>query len=265
MQLLVAGAAEVDAGKTTFSIGLLERVGGVGFKPRAGNDYWYDHDDYERATTDGRLYGNDARRLAAASAADLAPEEINPVHRLWRPAPGEAGLVGPEGRAFVCDRVGDGYVVNAAADVPPSARERLPLADAERVADIGALNEVARERHLPALAALGERVRATGRAVVESYGDIALPVRELTPDAAAVVEPGRVRVYGGAPYARAHEATETSAAGQLEQPVGAVVGPLDPAATVGLPALPAEQRADPGAVADAYEVAYDALLGVAVG
>jgi len=49
--ILVAGGARVDAGKTTFSTGLVAdlaaRAGdAVGVKPRAGNDYWYDHDDY---------------------------------------------------------------------------------------------------------------------------------------------------------------------------------------------------------------------------
>jgi predicted P-loop ATPase/GTPase len=38
MTVLVAGAHEVDAGKTTVSTGLLARTGAVGFKPRAGND-----------------------------------------------------------------------------------------------------------------------------------------------------------------------------------------------------------------------------------
>ena len=28
---------------------LVEFAGGVGFKPRAGNDYWFDHDDYRQA------------------------------------------------------------------------------------------------------------------------------------------------------------------------------------------------------------------------
>ncbi|MEF8791499.1 MAG: ATPase, partial [Haloarculaceae archaeon] len=65
MRLLVAGADRVDAGKTTFSTGLVHETGATGYKPRAGNDYWFDHDDYRRAVDAGRLYGKDARRLAA--------------------------------------------------------------------------------------------------------------------------------------------------------------------------------------------------------
>jgi len=129
--VLVAGADRVDAGKTTFSTGLIERLDAVGYKPRAGNDYWFDHDDYRRAVADGRLYGTDAQRLTAAGTADLAPEEINPVHRLWRPSPGPGnGLLGQAHREFVFDRVGGAYVVNDGADVPASAVEALPLADA---------------------------------------------------------------------------------------------------------------------------------------
>lgn len=44
MTLLVAGGAQVDAGKTTVSAGLVARTGAVGFKPRAGNDYWFHHE-----------------------------------------------------------------------------------------------------------------------------------------------------------------------------------------------------------------------------
>src|SRR6056297_4004761 len=126
MTLLVVGADRVDAGKTTFTVGLLEWLDGVGFKPRAGNDHWFDHDDVRDATADGRLYGKDAARLAAASAADVTPEELNPVHRLWRPSPGpDTGMVGQAHREFVFDRVGESFVVNAHADVPESARRRL--------------------------------------------------------------------------------------------------------------------------------------------
>lgn len=263
MALLVAGAEQVDAGKTTFSVGLTARIGGVAFKPRAGNDHWFDHDAYRRATREGRLYGGDARRLAAASDAPVTPEDINPVHRLWRPTPGRTGLLGRADREFVCDRVDAAYVVNATADVPRSARERLPLADAPRVGDVAALNEAVAKRHLPALAAVAERIRATEHAVVESYGDIAVPVRDLAVDAVAVVEPGRARVYDGPPYVRANAAADADAEGQLEQPVGTVIADLEPVATVDLPAL-GEERSRPGAVADAYEQAYDALLAVAV-
>lgn len=289
MKLLVAGSDRVDAGKTTFSVGLCRRTDATGYKPRAGNDYWFDHDDYRRSVAEGRLYGKDARRLAAASPGDTAPEELNPVHRLWTPTPGRGkGLLGREGRAFVCDRVrvaadlaesgrppdarpdaavsttatGDAYVVNGRLDLPASARDALPLADAPHVSSLAAFDDLMERLHAPALAALGDRVAAAERAVVESYADVARPLTGFEPDAVAVVEPRRCRVYDGRRYAKGCEVASGSAHdGRLEERVANVVDLLDPVATVPLPALAGDERADPSAVASAYDQAYDALLG----
>jgi len=275
MRLLVAGGDRVDAGKTTFSTGLLDRVGGVGYKPRAGNDYWFDQDDYRHAVDLGRLFGKDAKRLAAASEVDVRPEKINPIHRLWRPSPGNGrGLIGGADRQFVLDRVGDTYVVNADAEVPPSAREGLRIDDAPRVGTVEELNRLTAERYLPQLEALADEIRGRERAVIESYGDVALPLGDVEIDAVAVVEPGRARVFDGDRYLTACEVVAGNGrrtgrafggrVGSLEERVEDVTAHLDPTATVSLPALGSEERADPGAVADAYEVAYDALLAEAV-
>ncbi len=270
MRLLVVGRDRVDAGKTTFSTGLLDRIGGVGFKPRAGNDYWFDHDDCLDALSDGRLYGKDARRLAAASVGAPAPESINPVHRLWRPARGHSpGLVGRDDRTFLVDRVADEYVVNAGATVPDRVASSLPLDAAATVDSVSRLNEFTRERYLPAFGGLADRIASTDRAVVESYGDVATPLSDLSPDAVAVVQPGRVRVYGGDRWATACDVTAGHAGtdpgtGSLEQRVGDVETHLSPVATVDLPPLSAADRRDPSAVADAYEVAYDAVIAAAV-
>jgi len=266
MTLLVAGAARVDAGKTTFSTGLVAHTGAVGFKPRAGNDRWFHHDDYRRAIGEGRLYGKDARRLAAASPGDLEPEEINPVHRLWRPSPGETGILGQDDRTFLLDRAGDRYVVNGTVDLPRSTREHLPLSDAVVVESIEELNRAVERLHAPAMEALSATIDTTDRAVVESYGDIARPLREIEPAAVAVVEPGRVRLVDGDRYVRACAITSGGPGpgeGQLEERVESVVDLVDPAATVSLPALQSEVRTDPPAVADAYASAYEELLSVA--
>jgi predicted P-loop ATPase/GTPase len=270
MQLLVAGADRVDAGKTTFSTGLLERIGGMGFKPRAGNDYWFDHDDCLTALADGRLYGKDAARLAAASASDPRPEAINPVHRLWRPAGGaEGGLIGRDDRSFVLDRVDGAFVRNATATVPDRVERALPLTDATTVETVQDLNAVTRERYFPAFERLAERITATDRAVVESYGDVARPLQGLAVDAVAVVEPGRTRVYGGQRWATACDVASGSAgsdpgAGSLEHRVPDVESHLSPVASVDLPPLSGDERATPGAVADAYDVAYDAVVAAAL-
>ena len=267
MKLLVAGADRVDAGKTTFTVGLLDRLGAVGYKPRAGNDYWFHNDDYRYAVERGRLFGKDAKRLAAASPGDHQPEDINPVHRLWRPSPGSgAGMLGQEDRQFVVDRVAENFVVNDTVDVPAEARDNLPLEEAVRVDSLGAFNDVMAQLHVVALEGIARRIADRDRAVVESYGDIARPLRELDPDAVAVVEPGRARVYDGERYAKACQvATGSPEEGQLEERVPNVVELIDAEGAVELPALSSDERADPAAVATAYDEAYDALLRVARG
>ncbi|WP_138004795.1 ATPase [Halalkalirubrum salinum] len=273
MKLLVAGGAPVDAGKTTFSVGLLGSIdGAIGFKPRAGNDYWFDHDDVCRAIDDGRLYGKDVHRLAAGCDRPGEEERLNPVHRLWRPTPGRRGMLGEEGRTFLVDRVrtvdGDRFVVNANAidaDLLPAAvRDSLPLEDAVRVQTIPAFNEIMVDLYVPAFDRIESEIAATDPVVVESYGDIAAPVSAVSFDAVAVVEPSRVRVYDGERYAKAREIASGSArAGQLEERVERVVDLLDPQATHELPALTSDDRADPSAIAASYAEAYRSLLDVA--
>lgn len=262
MTLLVAGADRVDAGKTTFAVGLVERLGGVGFKPRAGNDVWFHHDDYRRAVVDGRLYGKDAARLAAVSETAVSPESTNPVHRLWQPAPGSGtGLLGRSGREFVVDRVGEVFVRNATADLPAAAREHLPLAEAVVVDSLGAFNKAMSTYHLPALRECGRRIDRTDDVVVESYGDIARPLGDLEPTAVAVVEPGRVRIYDGERYAKACSvASGGPREGRLETLTEVVTDFLDPRATIAIPPLRSAERDDPALIADAYAPAYDALL-----
>ena len=272
MKLLVAGAADVDAGKTTFTAGLIERTGVRGYKPRAGNGYWYDHDDYRRAVDSGRLYGKDAKRLAAASPGDVEPEAINPVHRLWLPTPGRGkGLLGRDGRWFVVDRVSEltdsggghetSYVVNGTVEVPPAAIRGLPLDDAPRVESLPPFDDVMADRHAPALAALAAEIDARDAALVESYADIARPLEGFVPDAVAVVEPRRCRVFDGERYAKACEVASGSAyEGRREERVDHVIELLESRASVTLPALTSRERDDATVVADAYEEAYDALL-----
>lgn len=69
MKLLVAGGDRVDAGKTTFSVGLIEHTGANGYKPRAGSNYWFDHE-----TTERRSVGADS---SARTQSD-SPQQIRP-------------------------------------------------------------------------------------------------------------------------------------------------------------------------------------------
>ncbi|WP_306059601.1 ATPase [Natronococcus wangiae] len=275
MILLVVGSDRVDAGKTTFSVGLLERTGAVGSKPRAGNDYWFDHDDCRRALGDGRLYGKDAARLATAERHGRPPERINPVHRLWQPAPGGGtGLLGRADREFVVDRIGraDGdteptFVRNATVDVPDAVSAALPLEDAIPVETVEELNDVVTDRYVPAFEGLAAELEATEVAVVESYSDIAQPLAALDPAeiaAVAAVEPGRARIYQGDRYCRACDVASSSPKdGTLEKRVPAVLDYLEPLGRVQLPPLGSEDRDDPRRIAEVYADAYDALLDAA--
>ena len=268
MKLLVAGSAEVDAGKTTFTTGLIERTGIRGYKPRAGNGYWYDQDDYRRSVDEGRLYGKDAKRIAAANDGSTPPEAINPVHRLWLPTPGRGkGILGRDGRRFLFDRVtreSDTYVVNGEVDIPPAATRAFPLDSAHTADSLSELNGLMARHHAPALDALGDRIAARESAIVESYADIARPLSGFDPDAVAIVEPRRCRIYDGQRYAKACEVASGSAhEGRLEERVDHVIELLEAIDSVTLPALSSAERDDLATVADAYADAFDALLGAA--
>jgi len=272
MKLLVAGDARVDAGKTTFAAGLLAAIdGAVGFKPRAGNDYWYDHDDAAAALADGRLYGKDVATLAAAGDTDQPEEQLNPVHRLWRPTPDRTGMLGETGRTFLVDRVttpdGTSFVINGVAEdgglLPDRVADALPLEAATRVESVAAFNDVMAERYLPAFDRVTDRIADTSPAVVESYADIALPVEGIDFDAVAVVGPTRVRLYEGDRYSKAQSVASGSASeGQLEERVDRVVDMIEPVATHTLQPLGDDER-DPASVADAYDEVYQSLLDVA--
>jgi len=266
MNLLVVGAAQLDAGKTTFSTGLVHRTGAVGYKPRAGNDYWYSHSDVLAAADSGVLYGKDATRLASATPSDVTPRDINAIHRLWWPKPGGVGSVlGQDGREFLLDRAGDTYVRNGTVELPEKIRSAFPLEDAISVESLTEFNDAMEGYHQPSQASLSEEIAAQPLSVVESYSDVARPLQSLDHDAVAVVEPRRVRLFDGERYDNGCAVASGSSAsdhGTLEERVADVTDLVDPIETLELPPLGVEQRADPSAVAEAYADAYDALLAV---
>ena len=265
MRLLVAGGDRVDAGKTTFAVGLAARLDApLAVKPRAGNDFWFDHDDARTALERGRVYGKDVARLTNATDGG-PPEAHNPVHRLWCPTPDRTGLLGERGRTFLLDRVRiadeDRFVVNGRVDLPNLVRESLPLADAPRVDSVAGFNELMADWHLDAFARLRDRVRTADRpVVVESYANVADPLQDIGYDAVAVVEPTRCRVYDGRRWRIAADAVEDRTDGQLEERVGEVTKRLEPLSTHALDPLSAAVRETPERIAAANADAYDALL-----
>lgn len=260
--ILVAGARNVDAGKTTVATGLVDALDAVGLKPRAGNDYWYDYDTVTATLRDGRLVGKDATRLAAATPESLDAETINPLHRLWRPLDqGSGAIFGREGSEFLVDRVGDRYVINGRTDIPEPVQEGLALDGAPRVESLAEMNELMREAHQPTLQEVRPIIEGRDRVVIESYSDVARPILDLEIDAVGVVGAGTLRVYDGDRYCRAASVTSgTPALGKLEERVGDVVDLIDPVETHSLKPLPAERRSDPAAIANAYAASIDSLL-----
>ncbi len=260
--ILVAGSRNVDAGKTTFSVGLLNELDGIGIKPRAGNDYWYDYDRVSGAASAGTLVGKDAKRLARASIGDLQPTAMNPLHRLWRPLEtGTGAIFGRERSEFMVDRVADDYVVNAGVDMPQELRRGFDLDGALRVESLPEMNEVMQERHRPALDRVRPLLETDQPVVIESYSDVARPLQDVAVDAVAVVGPGHLAVYDGDRYCRAAEVASGNAdMGRLEERVGDVVDLIRPVATADLPPLRSDRRTDPAAVAESYADAYVAVL-----
>ena len=269
MHVLIAGGDRVDAGKTTFAAGFVRwlPVDARVFKPRAGNDYWFDHDDVRRALATGQLHGKDVQRLIAAERAETPPAARNPVHRLWRPTPGATGLLGEPGRTALVDRVGAGddrlFVVNGTVELPEPVASALPLGSARRVDSLSAFNEAMETVHAPALGALDERIRSATHAVVEAYGDVATATGHSPYDAVAVVQPSRVRLYDGDRWAVARRAATDTAGGRREIRTSQITGMLEPVSRHELQPAPASVRDDPDALADRYGDSYDRLWQLA--
>jgi len=119
--------------------------------------------------------------------------------------------------------------------------------------------------YLPAFDRLAARVAAASvPVVVESYADIAGPLPRdgpVKPDAVAVVDPGRARIYAGDRYAKARAvASGSPREGTMEEHTGTVTEMIEPLATVDLPALSGDERGDPERVTERYGPAYEMLI-----
>ncbi len=265
MRILVVGVRQLDAGKTTFTRGLVSATGLRAYKPRAGNDRWYDHDAYRKTLDEGLLVGKDTRLLARAQPDASSLKYINPIHRLWGPSFEPAGGMHDRPyREFLVDRAGETHVVNATVELPAELRRALPLEGAVEVTSIREMNEVVEEHYIPLLERWEAQVATENGLVVESYGDIAAPVQTLSFDIVAAVEPGRVRYFDGNRYEEACKNIPRRAReGTMEPIVEDVIAGLSSLETVDLPPLTGAARKSPADIArayrEAYEVAWDHL------
>lgn len=263
--VLVAGSRQVDAGKTTLATGIVHGLEGVGLKPRGGNNYWYDYDTVQARLSEGRLVGKDATRLAAVANEEVVAEKINPVHRLWRPiSSGTGAIFGRETSEFLVDRVGVNFVVNGETKLPSEVVDMLPLEDAFVVNSLQEMNELMVERHQSALQTVRPIVEERDRVVLESYSDVARPIRDVDIDVAAVVGAGTVDLFDGDRYCRAASVVSgTADLGQLEERVGDVVSLIEPAESYQLQPLQRSKRTDPATVADVYSDFIDGIRQIA--
>ena len=214
LTVLVVGLRAEDAGKTTLALALLRYlrehgVNACGFKPKAGNNVWYDFDIVYESLSQGRLYGKDAKLLRMASETELLEEVINPIHRLW--AESALSIEIPE---FIADRVciRDEFLVvlNALMPVEPEVEELLRrlCRRASQTFKVTRLEELAAlaPKYEAAIEAAYEKITRRHEAVVvESYCDVALPWEKLKPDVVLGVEPWRIFVYDAEKYMAAVE------------------------------------------------------------
>ncbi|MEA3488556.1 MAG: hypothetical protein U9R10_04810 [Euryarchaeota archaeon] len=249
--ILIVGLKGQDAGKTTFALALLAYLREKGhnacaFKPRAGNNVWYDFDIVHDALSQGRLYGKDATRLKAASefrAADdpLSEECINPIHRLWMEPPRINSLSQIPG--FIIDRVtlwtkdGARTLVVENETLPAMykcsdtliAQLRANASEIYHVRDLNTLNKLTEEYYDLAIELAYKKVVAQHDCVViESYSDIALPCKGLNNlDAVIGVKPGRISAFDPRKYLAAVQIAAATYS-QEELPTARIIELLKP-------------------------------------
>lgn len=214
VKILVVGLSKTDAGKTTVAQAALHVLRDLGekpcgFKPKAGNNVWYDFDVVSESLTEGRLYGKDAKLLRQASQTDLNEETITPVHRLWAEPPGEFRNRATELPFFILDRV---TISGEQPKTVVSVNKTLPFehgaetlleqlyVNAEEVLPIFSPKDlrIFEHRFFGQAIALAHRTitKRYDSLVYESYADIALPWLGITDlDIVLGVEPGRIIAY----------------------------------------------------------------------
>jgi len=255
--ILVVGARDLDSGKTTVALALLQALrrrgrSCCGFKPKAGNNLWYDFDVVSKSLHQGRLFGHDAQLLRQYSCVPLIEEQVNPVHRLHPiPSTGQPAA----SASFVLDRVStwnNGHLQTAVVNKMFEARcEALPLVDrflsrCDRVIyveDTRQLADLASTLYEQAIASAHRMLKARCDAIVcESFSDVAVPWGGMeSPDTVLVVAPGEVREYDPDRYFQA----ASMLSGMLnETSTGRILEVLEPLRTIRIPPLTSDRRVE---------------------
>ena len=216
--ILIVGFREFSSGKTSIARALIrwlreKGISACGFKPKAGNNLWYDYDIVHDALKEGRLYGKDAKLLKSASETNFPEEIINPIHRLWTFEPVEKKTF-HEIPCFIVDRVTicndkcfTHIIANDTAPLEPEEKSLLQklFHNAEKVhhvSNLEELNSITRRYYNYAVEKAHEKIVKQHEAIVyESYSNNAMPwngIKKL--NLVLAVEPGSIHVYDADKY-----------------------------------------------------------------
>ncbi len=222
VNLMIVGLKEVDAGKTTVSSAALSamRERGLtacGFKPKAGNNLWYDYDIVHESLSQGRLFGKDSKMLREFSSTDLPEEAVSPFHRLLAIPPEHRDRRIPDPLYFIVDRatiwgeepeqvivLNNMFDIDAETDDLLYQLRRASSREIE-VRSSKELNEVQGALYERAIESAHRLVRSESEAIVyESYADAALPWSGIADlDLVLGVEPGFILEYDPEKYLQA--------------------------------------------------------------
>lgn len=217
MKILCVGLREAEAGKTTLTLALMRYLKDhgkevCGFKPRAGNDVWYDWTIVEKALQEGTVYGKDAKLLRDATTKDLPIEIISPGHRLWLPTTSRASPFGGM-PFFLLDRIttkeGTTVILNDQVELPLDQDHFTNLLSKSKVQHISKrsdLREITTLYNQADTYAHSQITKKFSHIVYESYADIGLPWQGIKNiDYVFAVKPFHVSVYSGERYLRAYD------------------------------------------------------------
>lgn len=242
MNILCVGLKEVDSGKTSLALALMRHLkeknqAVSGFKPRAGNNLWYDWAIVKESLAEGSLYGHDARMLHETSSHEVTIQVTNPAHRLWLPSYREFTKGIPN---FLLDRLtteeGTLVVKNEQVDVPISSSYFEPLLEEAEVFHISSRDDLRKVTSLYNQADAWAHSILTEQfdnIIYESYADIGVPWQGISSiDYVFAITPFRIYVFKGDRYLRAFEVISSF---PEEEKTARIIENIEPIKTINVP------------------------------